>query len=174
MRELVKQNSIPFVIAFTVILVVVIVWKVFSARKTITQPIAYNHKIHVEEAELSCVDCHSTVEIMPAATIPNIEICQDCHSDEPISDSPEEVELLKYIDEGKQIPWQRIYWVPDHVYFSHQRHVTIGELECTNCHGNVEELTEPSSYPVKILTMDNCIECHKQHKVSNDCLSCHR
>jgi hypothetical protein len=174
MWELLKQNSWSIIIAFAAILIITIIWTVFGAHHTIIQPIAYNHKVHIEEAGLSCVDCHSTVETMPAATIPNIEICQDCHSDEPISDSPEEVKLLKYIDEGKEIPWQKIYWVPDHVYFSHQRHVTIGELECANCHGNVEELIEPSSYPIQIPTMDNCIKCHKQHKVTNDCLACHR
>src|SRR3990172_2009452 len=159
MKELLKEHSGILVIVLAAVLIVLIVWAVFGAQKVIIQPIAYNHKIHVEEAELSCVDCHSTVETMPAATIPNIEICQDCHSDEPISDSPEEVKLLKYIDEGEKIPWQKIYWVPDHVYFSHQRHVTIGELECTNCHGNVEKLTEPASFPVQIPTMDNCIKC---------------
>ena len=174
MRELVKQNSRLFVIALTAILVAIIVWTVFGARNTITQPIEYNHKIHVEEAELTCVDCHLSVETMSSAMIPNIEICMDCHSDEPFSDSPEEIKLLKYIEEEQQIPWQKIYSVPNHVYFSHRRHVTIGDLECSNCHGNVEELETPAPYPSWEPTMENCIDCHKQYKVTFDCLSCHR
>lgn len=174
MRELLKQNTRPLIIIIVILLAIIIVWSVLGARPTITQPIEYNHKIHIEEAELTCIDCHITVESMPAATLPNIEVCQDCHSDEPLSDSPEEIKLLKYISEDQQIPWQRIYSVPDHVYFSHRRHVTIGELECTNCHGNVEKLTKPASYPLWLPLMDNCIACHKKHKVTYDCLACHR
>ena len=174
MLKLVIQNSKIIISVFTAILVLVIVWAVFGSHSNISQPIEYNHKIHIEVAELSCIDCHINVENMSLATIPNIEICQDCHSDEPISESPEEEKLLKYISEGNRIPWERIYKVPDHVYFSHQRHVTIGELECSLCHGNVEEMIEPASYPVWIPTMDNCIDCHKQHNVTYDCLACHK
>ena len=174
MWKMVKQNSRLFIVASTAIVLIMIVLIVLGAHRTITQPISYSHKIHIEEADLTCVDCHLYVETMPSATIPNIEICQDCHSDEPMGDSPEEVKLLKYIEEGKRIPWQKIYSVPDHVYFSHRRHVTIGEIACSNCHGNVEELTEPPSYPLWLPTMNNCISCHKEHKVTYDCLACHR
>ncbi len=174
MLKLVLQNSKLIISVFTAILVIIILWAVFGSQSNITQPIEYNHKIHIEVAELSCTDCHINVENMPRATIPNIEICQACHSEEPISESPEEVKLLKYISEGNLIPWQQIYKVPDHVYFSHQRHVTIGELGCSLCHGNVEDMTEPASYPVWTPTMDNCIDCHKQNKVTYDCLACHR
>ncbi|RKY95189.1 MAG: cytochrome C [Ignavibacteriae bacterium] len=174
MRKFIKHNFRLFVIASSAIFVLMIVWTVFGTRHTIVQPIEYNHKIHVEEADLICIDCHLSVETMSSAMIPNIEICQECHSDEPFTDSPEEIKLLKYIEEEEHIPWQKIYSVPDHVYFSHRRHVSIGDLECSNCHGNVEELESPAPYPSWEPTMDNCIDCHKQYKVTFDCLSCHR
>jgi hypothetical protein len=174
MLKSVLQNSKFIISVFTAVLVLVLVLAVFGSHTNIIQPIEYNHNIHIEVAGLSCIDCHINVETKPIATIPNIEICQDCHSDEPISESPEEEKLLKYISEGNRIPWKQIYKVPDHVYFSHQRHVTIGELECSLCHGKVEEMIKPASYPVWIPTMENCISCHKENKVTTDCLACHR
>src|SRR4030066_1204073 len=145
MRETIRKKSKLILISLTGVIVLAMVWVVFGARQTIIQPISYNHKLHVEKAELKCVDCHLYVETMAAATIPNIEVCSDCHSGEPLSDSPEELKLLKYIEAGEKIPWQKIYTVPAHGYFSHRRHVTIGEIECSKCHGKVKEWAEPAS-----------------------------
>jgi hypothetical protein len=147
MRDLIKQNIRLWIIAIFVI-VILIVWATSGATPIKTQPITYNHKLHIEEVELICSDCHIYVESMPSATIPNIKVCEECHSEDPMTDSPEEVKLIKYIVEEEQIPWQRIYSVPAHVYFSHKRHVSIGELDCHECHGYVEEMTESLSYPV--------------------------
>jgi len=38
------------------------------------------------------------------------------------------------------IEWIRVHNLPDHVYFSHAQHVTVGKLECQQCHGPVEEM----------------------------------
>jgi hypothetical protein len=145
-----------------------------TAGHSVVQPIAFNHKVHTESVSLSCKDCHLNVETMAVASIPTLEVCQTCHIGEPISKSPVEKELLQYVAEKKEIPWVQIYSVPDQVYFSHRRHVMIGELECSNCHGNVAAMTTPVSYQSVPVTMKNCISCHKQHKVTNDCLACHR
>lgn len=157
-----------------IILLILIIWTFYPAQDNVDQPIAYSHKIHIEEVGAECVDCHIYVKKMASATIPTIQICKQCHGDEPMSDSPEEKKLLRYIEENREIPWKRIYKVPDHVYFSHRRHVVLGELECSECHGNVSEFTTPVPYPFLPVTMNNCMDCHKKHKVSNDCLNCHR
>jgi len=154
-------------------IVVIVGWILISPQEKIVQPIKYNHKKHIEEAELECTDCHVFVETNMRATIPNIEICADCHSDEPMTDSPEEVKLLEYISKNERIPWVQIYKVPDHVYFSHRRHVKIGELECTSCHGNVPELTEPAPRQLVEISMNNCIDCHRENDVNRDCIGCH-
>jgi Cytochrome c7 and related cytochrome c len=172
MRDLIKQNSRLWIIAFFVV-GIFIVWATSGANPSITQPIMYNHKLHIESVELICNDCHIYVESMPSATIPNIEVCGECHSEDLITDSPEEVKLINYLNEDEQIPWKQIYSVPDHVYFSHRRHVSMGELDCYECHGHVEEMTEPISYPAWLPSMDNCMDCHKERKITRDCLSCH-
>ncbi|MBI2618607.1 MAG: cytochrome c3 family protein [Ignavibacteriales bacterium] len=138
------------------------------------QPLQYNHKIHVETAGLICTDCHQAVQISPSATIPQLETCSLCHSGEPISESPEERRLLEFVSNETEIPWKRVYRVPDHVYFSHRRHVTRGGLECVTCHGDVAEFTVPITAAVTPVTMKHCMDCHREHAVSNDCLTCHR
>ncbi len=160
--------------AAAVIVASVFVRRFTSAKQIIAQPLAFNHKVHIETASLNCKDCHLNVEKMAVATIPSIEVCQTCHNDEPISKSPVEKEVLGYVAEKKEIPWIQVYSVPDHVYFSHRRHVTLGGLECSTCHGNIAASTAPVSFQTMPVTMETCINCHRQNKISTDCLACHK
>ncbi len=161
------------IILMVLLLVVVIGRAFFAGPQKIKQPIAFNHNLHIETAGLECDNCHRYVRELPRATLPTIEVCSDCHSEEPLGESVEEKKLIEYLVNQQEVPWIRLYKVPDHVYFSHRRHVTIGGLACQECHGNVPELTEPAPYALIPVKMKNCINCHKQHKVSYDCLSCH-
>lgn len=138
------------------------------------QPIAYNHKLHIETVGLECAECHRYVETSAAATLPPLEVCRSCHESDPLTESPEETVLLTYVADGTEIPWKRIYHVPDHVYFSHRRHVVLGELDCSLCHGVLQEQTTPVRSAFLEVKMENCMDCHREHKVTNDCLSCHR
>jgi len=61
------------------------------------------------------------------------------------------------------IEWTRIHHLPDHVYFSHQQHVTVGKLACQQCHGKVEEMEVLSQYAP--LSMGWCINCHRETNV---------
>ena len=155
-------------------LAVIVAWGLVPGPAPIHQPLVYNHNVHVEEEGLECIDCHESVEEAAFATIPRLNLCLDCHDTEPMSESLEEEKLIAYIEKEEEIAWNRIYRVPSHVYFSHRRHVTLGEVECSVCHGNVPEQLEPVQAPVTPLTMEWCMDCHKENKVSNDCLACHR
>lgn len=139
----------------------------------VIQPIPFNHHLHVEDQELECTLCHTQVETHEHATLPVNEICEECHSEE-LTGSELEIKLRGYFTEKNEIPWQRIYQVPDHVYFSHRRHVVSGKIGCESCHGNVKELTEPPPHPLIPPTMDFCTNCHKKLNITNDCLACHR
>ncbi len=167
------KRVIPYVITFGSLILVIVGLMAFFPKNEIRQPLQYNHKVHVETAGLACQDCHASVLSSASATIPSLETCSTCHS-EPISKSPEEGKLLKFVTEGKEIPWKRVYSVPDHVYFSHRRHVTKAGLECNVCHGNVQEFTKPVTAPFVPVTMENCMKCHRENNVTNDCLTCHR
>ncbi|NNF35411.1 MAG: c-type cytochrome [Saprospiraceae bacterium] len=67
------------------------------------------------------------------------------------------------------IEWVRIHNLPDHVYFNHAQHVTVGQVECQTCHGKVEEMEVAQQ--MSPLSMGWCINCHRQTEVkfnSND------
>ncbi len=123
---------------------------------------------------MECVECHAYAATHARATIPNIEICADCHSDEPETDSPEEAKLIEYVNTETRIPWRKVYRLESHVYFSHVRHTTVAGIECAVCHGDVETMTAPfESRPVPI-SMERCMDCHEEEGVSTDCVACHR
>ncbi len=61
------------------------------------------------------------------------------------------------------IEWTRIHNLPDHVYFNHAQHVTVGKVACQNCHGKVEEMDEVKQYAP--LSMGWCINCHRETEV---------
>lgn len=63
----------------------------------------------------------------------------------------------------KPINWTRIHNLPDHAYFNHAQHVTVGEVECQTCHGKVEEMEVVEQYSP--LSMGWCINCHRQTEV---------
>ena len=48
-----------------------------------------NHAIHIER-DLECGDCHTGIESHPAAGVPSIKICAECHDDpeDTIGDTP--------------------------------------------------------------------------------------
>lgn len=143
------------------------------APRPVTQPIAFNHSLHVGDVGLDCTECHSYVLTGARATIPNVEECGMCHA-EALTESEEEQRLVAFVESGEPIPWRKVYRVPDHVYFSHRRHAAIAGIECERCHGPMAERTLPVTRPAVRLTMDACIECHDQSGVTNDCITCHR
>jgi cytochrome c2 len=67
------------------------------------------------------------------------------------------------------IEWVRIHNLPDHAYFNHAQHVTVGKVECQTCHGAVEKMEVVAQYAP--LSMGWCVNCHRQTEVqfaSND------
>lgn len=61
------------------------------------------------------------------------------------------------------IQWVKIHNLPDHVYFNHAQHVKVGQVQCQQCHGNIEEMDEV--YQFAPLSMGWCINCHRQTEV---------
>ena len=167
-----KLGPIALVL-FAVALVLAAGAAVTLPSRSIDQPIAFNHRLHVEDLGSECTDCHLYALTGVRATIPNVEVCADCHA-EVQTDSAEEAKLVSYVESGEPIPWRKVYRVPDHVYFSHRRHTAIGGLECATCHGPMNEATEPISRPYARVTMNGCMECHEETGTSNDCLLCHK
>lgn len=64
------------------------------------------------------------------------------------------------------IEWVRIHNLPDHAYFNHAQHVSVGKVECQTCHGPVEEMEKV--YQHSPLSMGWCVNCHRQQEVQFD------
>ena len=132
-------------------------------------PIAFSHETHVAAAGLDCQFCHAYARRGPVAGLPPLSRCAGCHRF-VLPDSPDVARLLARFDAGEPLAWPRVHDLPDHVRFTHKRHVRAG-IACSACHGDVArmqlaEQTEP-------LTMGWCVSCHEARQAPIDCLTCH-
>ena len=139
---------------------------------SVVQPIQFSHKAHVEKG-LTCDACHQSVEKASSAGMPSTETCMMCHQG-AITDNPEAEKVRQFADKNQEIPWQRIYRVAGHVYFSHRRHVVLGKIECAQCHGSVAESAAPVTVAAFPISMDRCVACHVRNRAAEDCNACHR
>jgi hypothetical protein len=146
------------------------VWEFFALRPKIVQPIAYTHKVHLANG-MQCTDCHVGVDQGPDARIPSVNFCMTCHQ-VIATDKPEIKKLAAYSARGEDIPWQRVYgFEPSaHVKFDHAPHIRTG-VDCSVCHGDMR--TQTVAERKVDHTMGFCVECHRQHSASIDCVTCH-
>ena len=131
------------------------------------QPIKFSHAVHAGQNKTDCNYCHYTARTSKTAGIPPGSICLNCHflvRNGTRSGSTEIAKVLKALDEKKAVQWVRIYRLPDFVFFSHEQHVSAGQITCDACHGNVKEMNR--LYQVPDLSMGWCINCHKTRKVN--------
>ena len=136
----------------------------------VRQPLAFNHAKH---KKMACVVCHRGVETRAYATIPDMNTCLNCHAAPPVKDATA-IAIWNAAAMAKHIGWQRITRIPDHVYFSHRRHVDLAQLDCAACHGDMADRTTPPAHPLTRISMNNCLDCHRQQSASTDCARCHK
>ncbi|MEE9569986.1 MAG: menaquinone reductase multiheme cytochrome c subunit QrcA [Candidatus Binatia bacterium] len=159
-------------------------WVIFPQLlfSTKYQPINYNHAIHQEEADMTCEDCHDFREDGSYAGKPKLEQCIECH-EEPVGETEaEEFFISEYVEPGKEVPWISYTKQPDNVFFSHAAHVQLAEMECTECHRDVEKETiappvrvnRLTAYPNELMKMYVCEDCHARQNVPNGCAVCHK
>lgn len=147
-------------------------WLGASARTGVVQPIDFGHQKHLA-MKLPCSLCHKFYTARQASGRPGVATCAICHA-ATAPKSPEMAKLRRYIDQKKEIPWRRVYTVPEHVFYSHRTHVVDAKLECAACHGAIERQASVLTKPLKLLSMDTCIDCHRARKVTTDCNACHK
>jgi hypothetical protein len=136
------------------------------------QPIAFNHKKHVQDLELACSTCHQFYEKESFSGLPDSEVCGACHGD-PQGKSKEEAKLVQLLKNGESLQWVPLFRQPAHVFYSHRRHVVGAKLECATCHGAIAQATAPPQ-SVRRLRMQDCLDCHRRSGVPTDCTTCHR
>ncbi|RJO65953.1 MAG: cytochrome c family protein [Myxococcales bacterium] len=133
------------------------------------QPIPFSHRLHATDKEIACQYCHPYTERSMNAGLPTIGKCLGCH-DHIIPEHEEILKLKVYREAGATLPWKRVYYNPDHVFFPHYRHIAKG-VQCTECHGEIEQvdrLRQATFY------MGMCINCHRRKNAPITCVACHQ
>lgn len=138
------------------------------------QPIAFNHALHVNgKPQLACRDCHAGAEREAAAGLPSLDRCLLCHM-KPQSTRPKEQLVRDLAGRGGQVSWTQVTHNPGHVHFSHREHVSLARIACASCHGDVGTWTTPPATPeAKLMSMDACLDCHRERGASTNCRVCH-
>ncbi len=122
------------------------------------QPVPFSHKHHVQELKIDCRYCHASVENLAFAGIPSTDTCMSCHS-QVWTNSPLLQPIRDSYASGDPVLWNKIYDLPDFVYFNHSIHVNKG-VGCSTCHGRVDTMHLVSK--AQPLYMGWCLGCHRE------------
>lgn len=129
---------------------------------------AFPHKTHVAEG-LDCSDCHAGVPDTDEPRMPVQQQCQLCHKDLDAEKPPEKQAARLF--EGGMLQASHYSRLSPERIFSHAKHAAAVE-KCDTCHTGVSDSDRVS--PGVALTMAECMACHAERRVSNDCATCHR
>ena len=101
--------------------------------------------------------------------IPPVEKCLYCHK-YIIANHPQIKKEHNYFNTGTATPWVKVNYLPEHVFFNHQRHIKKA-VACQECHGAVETMDRLQH---KNFQMGFCVACHRERKANLGCwLACH-
>ncbi len=139
----------------------------------VPQPIAFNHLKHTDELGLACDFCHKYVRTGAHAGLPDAGTCSLCHRTRQ-GDSAEAARVTELIEAGDPLRFNKLFRLPEHVFYTHRRHVSIAELECADCHGAIAESERPPERALVRVSMDSCMDCHRERGQTLDCNACHR
>lgn len=167
MAQLLERSQILLVklillvpVGLLVLTIIGMVWRTTSpveAGVAVDQPIPFSHKHHVGDDGIDCRYCHTSVETSASAGMPSTGICLTCHS-QLFRDAPALAPLHESMRTGQPIQWNRVYDLPDFVFFNHSIHVNKG-VACVSCHGRVDQM--PVLMRQESLDMQWCLSCHR-------------
>lgn len=175
LRERVRRSGRMGPVALVLaVLLVALVTSLFSRRPPpVPQPIAFNHLRHTGELQLPCDFCHKYVRTGAHSGLPGGDTCSLCHLTVQ-GETQEAARLTELLQSGEPLAFNKLFRLPDHVFYTHRRHVAIGELDCSLCHGGIAESEEPPERALVEIKMAYCVECHGERGVTTDCTACHR
>ena len=154
--------SLGLLLALLATAVLALGWRSLTAEphavgEAVEQPVPFSHRHHVGELGLDCRYCHATVETAADAGMPPVSTCMTCHS-QLYTDQPMLAPLVRSWQTHVPLQWNRVYQLPDFVYFDHSIHVAKG-VGCVSCHGRVDRM--PLMRRAVSLSMRWCLACHR-------------
>lgn len=141
----------------------IMLWRVAISSPlgaVVEQPVPFSHKHHVGEVGLDCRYCHASVETSAYAGMPSSNTCMNCHS-QLFTDAALLEPVRESARSGKPLHWNRVYRLPDFVFFDHSIHIADG-IGCSNCHGDIARM--PLTALASPLTMKWCLDCHRHRE----------
>ena len=176
-------------LALSIVLGWVIFPKLLYSQKT--QPVNFNHNLHMGEVDDGCQSCHYFRDDGTFSGVPKLDNCLNCHED-LIGETEEEAKFHDdFVSKGRDVPWLVYSRQPDCVFFSHVAHVKMGKMDCVSCHGHIGESESTRVYEENRITgysrdiwghniagfkkyswdrmkMDDCSECHVANNVKQN------
>jgi hypothetical protein len=128
--------------------------------------VVFSHKLHIEDAEMGCLECHAAVAESEAGTdnlFPEKDVCADCHE---VEDEEECGVCHTNTDDPMGYPYIEQY----SPYFSHVQHGGA-ESDCATCHAGIAN--KENVLPYELPAMNGCIDCHDESGASRACEACH-
>jgi len=100
-----------------------------------------------------------------------VRTCMSCHRT-VATNRPRIRQITQMREEGRDFAWKRVFGYPaqSHVRFNHAPHIRA-KVECSTCHGNIA--TQRTAQRNVDMTMGFCVNCHRERKAPDDCLTCH-
>lgn len=124
----------------------------------VNQPVPFSHEHHVSGLGIDCRYCHTSVQQSSNAGMPSTHTCMSCHSQ--VWTESEMLEPVRAsFRTNRPIQWNRVYDLPDFVYFDHSIHTNSG-VGCETCHGRVDQM--PLMYKANDMYMQWCLDCHRE------------
>lgn len=138
------------------------------------RPLAFPHRLHVEDEGLDCGDCHVSWEEEEEPGMPVAAQCALCHDDLDAEKPPERRAASLFDERGFRAA--RAGKQSDEILFSHRAHALRAD-DCLTCHAEVAaddgRLAERAA---ELRTsMEGCLDCHAARggPPEADCASCH-
>ncbi len=150
--------------------------------QTRPQPVDFSHKIHAEKAGMPCSYCHAFRDDGTFAGAPALDKCAGCHTAPMGTSAAEKAFVERHVTPNREPLWRSYARQPENVFFSHAAHVKLGKLTCDRCHGAIgasdhlpmHREDRISGYSRQTMSMEACIECHRENKLEHSCMECHK
>jgi len=147
------------------IFILILVFPLLLAAQDRQKVVKFSHQFHITEAELECLDCHSSAGESTKADdnlLPVMDTCFNCHDD---SDD----NCMQCHDEDADfISWEN---PPRQIIYNHQKHLEMEGVRCQTCHQGLENVDYSSKDNLPV--MATCIQCHNDSKAPAMCAQCH-
>lgn len=126
----------------------------------------FDHAFHRTDAELECAACHAATTSTTGKDdlLPGHGQCGDCHG----VDDTDECSMCHLADEPGLSPRVREFSPK----FNHEVHIAQGKITCDACHTDLDAPLPPEQVG-HLPMMSQCMTCHDQKRVTNECAACH-